>query len=160
MGVSELKWVHIKLNWIASFIKPKLCLWNRICRLLTWMRQLLCRAHIVILFFYFSIVGNVNLYFIKLASDMLHWIAILLNWMSMLKSWLSWIFEWLIWMPIWLTWTRKAILSVISYKKYWRWGINKKFWVLLIFLVCMFNWIWLITLYFNNKLKYSTFKFK
>ena len=33
------------------------------------MRQSLCRAHIVILFFYFSIVGNVNLYFIKLASD-------------------------------------------------------------------------------------------
>ena len=32
------------------------------------MRQLLCRAHIVILFFYFSIVGNVNLYFIKLAA--------------------------------------------------------------------------------------------
>ena len=27
------------------------------------MRQLLCRAHIVILFFYFSIVGNVNLLF-------------------------------------------------------------------------------------------------
>ena len=29
-------------------------------------------CHIVILFFYFSIVGNVNLHFIKLASDMLH----------------------------------------------------------------------------------------
>ena len=42
------------------------------------MQQLLCRAHNVILFFYFSIVGNVNLYFTKLASDMLHWIAILL----------------------------------------------------------------------------------
>ena len=34
--------------------------------------QLLCCAHTVILFFYFSIVGNVNLYFIKLALDMLH----------------------------------------------------------------------------------------
>ena len=34
--------------------------------------QLLCRAHIVILFFYLSIVGNVNFCFIKLASDMLH----------------------------------------------------------------------------------------
>ena len=70
---------------------------------------LLCRAHIVILFFYFSMVGNVKFYFIKLVLDMLHWIAIWLNWMSKLKSWLSWIFEWLIWMPIWLTWTRKSI---------------------------------------------------
>ena len=35
------------------------------------VRQLLYRAHIVILFFYFSIVGDVNLYCIKLASDML-----------------------------------------------------------------------------------------
>ena len=69
-------------------------------------------AYIVILFFYFSIIGNVNLYFIKLASDMLHWIAILLNWLSKLKSMLSWIFEWLIWIPVWLTWTRKAILLV------------------------------------------------
>ena len=33
------------------------------------MRQLLCRAHIAILFFYFFIVGNVNLHFFKLASD-------------------------------------------------------------------------------------------
>ena len=40
------------------------------------MHQLLRRAQIVILFFYFSIVvGNMNLYFIKLASDMLHWIS-------------------------------------------------------------------------------------
>ena len=30
------------------------------------MRQLLCFAHIVILSLYFSIVGNVNLYLIKL----------------------------------------------------------------------------------------------
>ena len=57
-------------------------------------------SYIVILFFYFSIVGNVNLYFIKLASDILHWTAILLNRMSKLKSLLSWIFKSLIWMPI------------------------------------------------------------
>ena len=73
MSAHKVKLKTNYVNWIASFIITKTLFMKSNMQIINVNAAItvLCRAHIVILFFYFSIVDNMNFYFIKLASDML-----------------------------------------------------------------------------------------